>query len=613
MRLLICCLVSLIGVCASECETQDECLASQSVSLLQTHVNLEARMKQEPAEPTAVEATSSTPAAAPTPKFTAETMPRVSTTLKCIINLGTQYFALYTALAIVRTLNSFRFELIGLQKILETGCSTITYAPMLCCLFLGVRMRAIQLAQGDTERYHLPQPWVQNGMLASSYAVVGQVVLVLLGGVASGMNNVQTDKEGNLDIKNLPQSNTLVVGILTFVRYIIVVALYGGFVAVVAGVFQMEGPQELWPDGTIPVSPAVGCTILMSSLFFLVYLLVAVSRTACELSETLRQTQGLLKLEKAAEAAKMTVDFAPMLCILFIGARMRALQMDPKEGHPQPWAQKCFFACTFSVLLQAALCILLPFAAGGECKRGSVQGDVSFTVENTIVAAILTAVRYICLFGLYGGVCAIIYSIQTLQAPGGPEKTPPLSPAMKCVMCLTLQYFLVYTLLFICVTVKSFVAEYSFTASMMTTGIAIADAGRATVMFAPMLAVLFIGTRLRSLQIAASADGTVPVNAGPQKWAQDCMYLATFSVFLQLCMTMLATLVMGERQPQLDVDGNVKPPANTNKYIAMIFEAVRYINMINMYFGASAIVLAIFLMTPNDLQPYSVKGLLPTF
>ena len=45
--------------------------------------------------------------------------------------------------------------------------------------------------------------------------------------------------------------------------------------------------------------------------------------------------------------AKYTVNMAPMLCVLFIGARMRALQIDPVHGSPQPWAQFCFFLCAY--------------------------------------------------------------------------------------------------------------------------------------------------------------------------------------------------------------------------------------------------------------------------
>ena len=45
------------------------------------------------------------------------------------------------------------------------------------------------------------------------------------------------------------------------------------------------------------------------------------------------------------------MSFAPMLCVLFIGARMRALQIDPVNGNPQKWAQTCFYICAYSVRL----------------------------------------------------------------------------------------------------------------------------------------------------------------------------------------------------------------------------------------------------------------------
>merc|ERR1740138_1683163 len=115
------------------------------------------------------------------------------------MNLTYQYFGLFTALAIVRTLINFKFDLKGVASIIETGCTTVTYAPMLCVLFLGSRMRAIQLAQGETEKYQLPQPWVQNAMIVASTALVAQVVLVLLVGFMSGLSKVKTDSEGHLD------------------------------------------------------------------------------------------------------------------------------------------------------------------------------------------------------------------------------------------------------------------------------------------------------------------------------------------------------------------------------------------------------------------------------
>merc|ERR1719163_84482 len=120
------------------------------------------------------------------------------------MGLTIQYFAIYTLLAIIRTANQFTgHAYIGLQKIMETACTTVTFAPMLSVLFLGVRMRAIQLSQGQTEKYKLPQPWVQQAMYMCTYAVLAQVILVLIMPVFTGEFNVECDEDGNLDPSKL--------------------------------------------------------------------------------------------------------------------------------------------------------------------------------------------------------------------------------------------------------------------------------------------------------------------------------------------------------------------------------------------------------------------------
>merc|ERR1719440_625042 len=123
--------------------------------------------------------------------------------------------------------------------------------------------------------------------------------------------------------------------------------LYGGTATVVYGIFAMEGPEEIWHGGAPPVSPAVQNTILLTFIFFLIYLLVAVTKTLFELVPSMRSSPLLLKLEASAGAAKMTVNFAPILAILFIGTRMRALAIDPLHGNPQAYAQTCMYWCTF--------------------------------------------------------------------------------------------------------------------------------------------------------------------------------------------------------------------------------------------------------------------------
>merc|ERR1719191_2682809 len=154
--------------------------------------------------------------------------------------------------------------------------------------------------------------------------------------------------------------------IVSAVRYVIMAALYGGFTTVCVGAFLMEGPKEIWgEEGAPPVSPAVGCTMNLCAQFFGVYLLAALTKTAIELSGP---SDFLVKLNGSLTLARYTVTFAPMLCILFIGARMRALQMDPKHGNPQAWAQNCFYACTYSIMIQTILVVIVSFQ--GECQQG---------------------------------------------------------------------------------------------------------------------------------------------------------------------------------------------------------------------------------------------------
>merc|ERR1719241_46369 len=131
-------------------------------------------------------------------------MPKVSPTLQCVINLSLQYFLVYTVLAVLRTINQFTSgALFGLQKICETCCTTVTYAPMLSVLFLGTRMRAIQLSQGETEKYQLPQPWVQMAMFSTIYAVLAQVILVLIIPVFTGEFTEHADEHGDIDMSKV--------------------------------------------------------------------------------------------------------------------------------------------------------------------------------------------------------------------------------------------------------------------------------------------------------------------------------------------------------------------------------------------------------------------------
>jgi hypothetical protein len=505
-------------------------------------------------------------------------VPPVSTTMKCVINLTIQYFVLYTALAIATTYNQVNGYLPGtITATLQAATATVNFAPMLSVLFIGTRMRALQLSEGNPDEYDLPQPYVKTSMQLCAWGILGQTIMVLVLPLVKG---------GSV----LDESGGVLGTIIATTRWVLMAMVYGGFTAVCVGAFSMEPPPELWEEGTAPpVSPAVACTMNLSLQFFAVYLGIAAVQTYEQFSG---RSEDSMKLANIFQLAANTVNFAPMLCILFIGARMRALQIDPKFGNPQLWAQRCFYLCAYSVLVQTLLVFIVPYALGGRCVKGASEGDITFELPgSSTMFWVLSALRYVAMLALYGGFTAVIVSVFTIEADD-PADTPPVSPAMLCVMNLTVQFFFVYLLLWVLITAKQLSLEYSRGGydSFFATGIATLDAAKSTVQFCPMLAVLFIGLRMRALQLSDN-------KGAPQLWAQEGMYLSTYAVMLQVLMVFLSPLIFGGA-PKMDDYGNVlsKPSSPILGYILV---TVRYLGLLCLYGGAITIVVALFLITPE--------------
>jgi hypothetical protein len=511
--------------------------------------------------------------------------PPVSTTMKCVINLAIQYFILYSALAGVRSFT----ELTGtplptISSTLNAACMTVNYAPMLSVLFLGTRMRAVQLSGGQPDEYDLPQPYVKTAMWFCVCAVQIQTLIVLALPIISG----GAPKVGKDGTPEPPSSPGIVTTILSVLRWVTMIMLYGGFTTVCIGAYAMEAPKEVWgEDKAPPVSPAVACTMNLAMQYFGVYLAIQVVQTWVSFNGTSVETR---KLSTILQMATNTVNFAPMLAILFIGARIRALQIDPKHGAPQAWAQNCFYLCAYSVLAQLSLVIVVPYALGGEVRQGTSEGDVTFELANPTLFFVLSGVRYLLMLALYGGFTAVIVSVFTIEAED-PEDTPAISPAMQCVMNLTAQFFFVYLMLWVLITLRQVAVSYKNMAyeSFFEKAIPTMEAAKGTVQFAPMLSVLFLGLRMRALQITAQ-------QGQPQKFAQDGMFLATYAVLVQMFMVFLTPLFTGG-PPKMDDDGNVvSKPANI--YVAYALTAIRYLALLCLYGGAVACVYALFTISP---------------
>jgi len=502
----------------------------------------------------------------------------VAVSLQCVISLTIQYMLVYTALALCRTAaDSFglKYDNLPIQKILQTATLTVSFAPMLAILFLACRMRVTQLTKGQGN----PQEWVQMCMYFCTYAVLLMTLVVVVIPLFTGETINVDPKTGDIPPDTTPFKNQCLAIGFTAIKYFCLVGLYGGVLAICYGIITFTPPPGTWAQGKeFPVSPAVECTMILSCQYFIVYGGVQVARTITQFS-----TMKFTKFENAMMTATNSMNFAPMLAVLFIAARMRALNMDPINGNPQPWAQNCFYACTYALMAQTVLSVAIPLLLQGEVKAGKTEGDMEYTVENKTLGTALTVARYAIMVCIYVGFSAIIYSIFTIEHPAGPEYTLPISVTMQCVINLTFQFFFVYGMIWACVTLKEFTGfEWTLLTQTM-------ENAKGTIMFCPMLAILFVGTRMRALQLTNN-------QGAPQGWCQDGMYMATWSLLIQFAMVLITPIATGVPM-QCDEDGNIKWEPE-NKILFYCVQAIRWLGFILLYGGIIAVVVGVYIMTP---------------
>merc|ERR1719238_1659295 len=194
------------------------------------------------------------------------------------------------------------------------------------------------------------------------------------------------------------------------------------------------------------------------------------------------------------------------------------------------------------------------------------------------------------MFSVYVGITAVICSIFVLEHPKGSLYTPPISVTMQCVINLTVQFFIVYLLIWLAITVKEFTGwEWHFITNTM-------ENAKGTIAFCPMLAILFVGTRMFALQLTNQ-------KGAPQGWAQDGMYMATWSILIQFLMVLaipVCTYFMEGKahHPELDEDGNVKWRPQ-GKIALIVVQVIRWLGFILLYVGVICVMVGAYTMTPE--------------
>merc|ERR1719460_1631243 len=222
-------------------------------------------------------------------------------------------------------------------------------------MFLACRMRVTWLTQGKGN----PPESVQMWMYAITYSILALTLIALCVPLLTG-EKVKFKETGDIDEEASPFKNQLAAGCFTVLKYLILIGLYVGAICVIYGTYTYVPPAGSWPGDKIPpVSPAVSCTMILASMYFLVY-------AGIQFGKTFQSFSGVnsSKLTGALQGAICTMFFAPMMAVLFIGARMRAMQMDPINVPIQKWAQNCFYMCTYAIMIQCILAVTVPLILG---------------------------------------------------------------------------------------------------------------------------------------------------------------------------------------------------------------------------------------------------------
>jgi hypothetical protein len=248
------------------------------------------------------------------------------------------------------------------------------------------------------------------------------------------------------------------------------------------------------------------------------------------------------------------------------------------------------YAATGAMCLTTLLACIVPLVMGGIVKKNERTQEVTFDIPNPRFGYIMISFRFVCMFAFYGGVLGVIFSIFAFEAPAGPNATLPVSPTVQCVCNLACQFFFVYLVLIFCLTVSEVsggtipLEEYTLFAAV--------DACRSTLAFAPMLAILFVTTRMYALLLTDK-------KGAPPEWVQDGMYMATWSLFISFLCCLLTGFVMdGVRT---DEDGFVVNKF-TNKYVAYAMTTIRYFTMLLLYGGILIVITGLFVMTPETAK-----------
>merc|ERR1719291_633356 len=155
-------------------------------------------------------------------------------------------------------------------------------------------------------------------------------------------------------------------------------------------------------------------------MYFVVYLALFVVQATAMVIFNFAATishdriESLLRTVRIFKMGECTVRLYPMVALLFLGARMRALHLSDYQGSPQCWAQNAMYAATFALMVQ----LLVILAAGTVSKKVGVGPDGSPVTKGMVYVpgrVFLEVIKVVSFVALYGGILLVGASVLSIR------------------------------------------------------------------------------------------------------------------------------------------------------------------------------------------------------
>mmetsp|Transcript_81741 Transcript_81741/g.226409 ORF Transcript_81741/g.226409 Transcript_81741/m.226409 type:complete len:588 (-) Transcript_81741:46-1809(-) len=178
-------------------------------------------------------------------------------------------------------------------------------------------------------------------------------------------------------------------------------------------------------QGVQPMSPALRCVVSLTALFFGVYLIAVFARFARVMTSLVIEKRSQpTRFEMALAPATDALALVPMLCVLMISTRLRAMQLGLPDGDPPSWVQTCMYADTAAFVLRFFFDMVI--------IDGNRSGS---TVPHHALYGAYCGASLV----LYAGSAAIVVGMLSMGA-GGEKPRPALSTMMQCMTFMAVSY-----------------------------------------------------------------------------------------------------------------------------------------------------------------------------